>query len=443
MITRIEIDGFKSFENFALDLRPFVAIVGPNASGKSNLFDALRFLSLLAQQAIPAAMTGLRGEPGELFRRTSAGGARSMNFAVEILLGSGGTDPFGTHYETPTRRLRYELSLDLTTGPGGVAQAVSVGREACKPIRRKDDRASWLVSRAPRLTYEHSHVGDFIRPAQNNPRAVALRQDGPHKSGKPRVLPLDGASRTALSTVTTAEFPHLCALRDLLIAIRFLEIDPAAARVANDRLAQPVLLPDASNLAAVLSHLRQRTATPDRPDGVLADIGAALASLVPSVRGLILHDDPSQPRISFALKLDNDMEFSARVISDGTLRLLALLTILHDPAQRGVLCFEEPENGVHEGLIPALVERLREATTDGEIFQVLLATHSPAVMEALQDEELVVADSVIGLGPQAGVRAVRTRMRTGVGPQADLFDPEHMLTRDEVERLLRSPGRAA
>ena len=44
MITRIEIDGFKTFENFGLDLHPFTAIVGPNASGKSNLFDAINFV---------------------------------------------------------------------------------------------------------------------------------------------------------------------------------------------------------------------------------------------------------------------------------------------------------------------------------------------------------------------------------------------------------------
>ena len=442
MITRIEIDGFKTFEKFALDLRPFVAIVGPNASGKSNLFDALRFLSLLAQQDIPSAMAGLRGEPGEVFRRTIAGGANSMRFAVEVLLVGKGTDPFGTPYETPSRRLRYELRLDLTIGPGGVAQAVSVGHEACDPIRKKNDRARWLTERLPSLSYGKSHVGPFIKPIQDG-AALELRQDGPHKSGRPRKLPLHGASRTALSTVTTAEFPHLCALRDLLVAIRFLEIDPAAARAANDRLAQSVLLPDASNLAAVLSHLRRRTASADRPDGVLADIGAALASLVPSVRGLVLHDDPGQARIGFALKLDSDMEFSSRVISDGTLRLLALLTMLHDPAQRGVLCFEEPENGVHEGLIPALVERLRAATDVGEAFQVLLATHSPAVMAALRDDELVVADNVIGIDSQPGLRSVRTRMRIGVGSQPDLFDPEHMLTREEVERLLRAPGRAA
>ena len=44
MLTKIEIDGFKTFEDFKINLGPFMVIVGPNASGKSNLFDAIRLL---------------------------------------------------------------------------------------------------------------------------------------------------------------------------------------------------------------------------------------------------------------------------------------------------------------------------------------------------------------------------------------------------------------
>src|SRR5487761_1930747 len=104
MLTRIEIDGFKTFERFSLDLAQLTAIVGPNASGKSNLFDALRFLSLLAQYDIRTAMQGLRGEPEELFRQTPSGNSDCMSFAVEVLLSRKGVDAFGTNYETPARR---------------------------------------------------------------------------------------------------------------------------------------------------------------------------------------------------------------------------------------------------------------------------------------------------------------------------------------------------
>ena len=109
MITRIEIDGFKTFNEFSADLRPFVAVVGPNATGKSNLFDALKFLSKLAQTDIRQAMQDLRGEPEELFRQTASGIQPKMRFALEVLLPRQGVDDFGAKFETPAQRIRYEI----------------------------------------------------------------------------------------------------------------------------------------------------------------------------------------------------------------------------------------------------------------------------------------------------------------------------------------------
>ena len=87
MIARIEIDGFKTFGNFSLDLRPFTTIVGPDASGKSNLFDAIKFVSRLTQTDIRDAMGDLRGQSVELFRVTRPGFRRPrMTFAIEVLL---------------------------------------------------------------------------------------------------------------------------------------------------------------------------------------------------------------------------------------------------------------------------------------------------------------------------------------------------------------------
>src|SRR5208282_6729607 len=139
---------------------------------------------------------------------------------------------------------------------------------------------------------------------------------------------------------------------------------------------------------------------------------ADLASLIPSVRRLKIRNDTNERQYSFSLEFDGDLNFSSRVISDGTLRLLALLTILNDPDRRGTLCFEEPENGVHEGRVPMLVEFLRGAAnaTDPNIpsFQVLLNTHSPKVMAALRNREIVAADSVVSIDPASRVRSTRT-----------------------------------
>ena len=124
------------------------------------------------------------------------------------------------------------------------------------------------------------------------------------------------------------------------------------------------------------------------------------------------------------------------MISDGTLRLLALVTILNDPQHGGVLCWEEPENGVHEERIPALMELIRSAAGCTEspgaqtCFQILVNTHSPVVMSALRDCEVVASDVVSTLTPETQSRTSRTRMRSGVSS-----DSESGLTRSEVEEI--------
>ena len=438
MLTRIEIDGFKSFEGFSLNLNPLTAIVGPNASGKSNLFDALRFISLLAQFDIRTAMQDLRGEPRELFRTTAHQVSDTMTFAVEILLSRSGEDAFATKYETPAQRLRYELSLGVGNKVGGHPQGIYVRSEQCKPIARKDDQASFLSGM--KISY-NSRVAPFIKMSDLGD-ALLVRQDGRQKHGRPMQLPLREASKTALSTITTAEFPHLYAVKEALTNVKFLEIVPQAARAPSDRFEDRALRRDASNLAAVLARLRQETASRQRPDGVLADIAADLSSLIPSVNKIKVIDDPNNRQYAFGIDFVDGLTFSSRVISDGTLRLLALLTLLNDPQRSGTLCFEEPENGVHEGRIKSLVDYLRTSVAVSveqteTPFQVILNTHSPKVMAALRDDEIVASDSVSYIEPQGGRKAIRTRMRSGVSPSKDLFDPERNLSRAEIERLLQ------
>lgn len=442
MLTRIEIDGFKTFEAFALDLRPFTAIVGPNASGKSNLFDAMQLLAALADHDIHSAMQGLRGEPEEFFRRTSIGYRDRMNFAVEMFLDSEGIDDFGRPYKVPSQRLRYELELGIRHGTDGGPRGVFVHNEHCIAMKRADDRADFLDPRKP--SYGR-YTTPFIR-SDDTGDVLLVRQDGPSKSGSPMRLSLKEASRTALSTITTAEFPHLYALRKALRSIRFLEINPTAARAANDRFEKTTLSPSASNLAAVLNRLRDQTRSDNRPDGVLADIATDLTALIPSVCNVRVQSD-YQRQYSFNVGFTGDLSFSSRVISDGTLRILALLTILNDPGRKGTLCFEEPENGVHEGRIPTLISILRDATEidpdpTQPTFQVILNTHSPKVMAALEDTEIVAADVVSVVNPQAKGRSSRTRMRTGVKPSPDLIDPDRYLVRAEVDRLLQRVGDA-
>lgn len=452
MFTRIEIDGFKSFEGFELDLRPFSVIVGANAAGKSNLFDALRLLSRLAETDVRTSLQDLRGEPHELFRLKSDGSAaRSMRFAIEILLDSNVKDPYGQERALTNTRLRYEVAIERrSVGETGL-ERLYVSHEHASPILKKDDRLLRAYSKKHRdaLTkyafVQRGKKNDFLAvEGKGASREIKIHQDG--TPGRRRSLPLGEAESTALSTIRTAEeFPHLFALREELASLQYLQLDPAAERLPSDLLAPDRLEPDGSNLAKVLARIKAETGTDDRPNGVVEDIRVELARLVPGVVDLAVEKNEAAREYQLFLKMRDDARFSSRVISDGTLRILALLTMLYDPRHRGVICFEEPENGVHEARIGGMIELLRESCTDitiaptgatTELTQIIVNSHSPAVLSCLHSDEIILAETVAVSDPRERFTSRRTRMRTGVTDELDV-DREHQLTRYEISQILR------
>jgi energy-coupling factor transporter ATP-binding protein EcfA2 len=140
MLTRIEIDGFKSFEQFSLDVAPFTVILGPNASGKSNLFDAILLLSQLAATDLRSALKGLRGDPLELFCRQADGSSSpQMSFAVELLLAPQVRDPWGEGVELSHSRVRYEVQIEYRKGDRHLDH-LRITQEAVTPIFKTEDQ---------------------------------------------------------------------------------------------------------------------------------------------------------------------------------------------------------------------------------------------------------------------------------------------------------------
>jgi predicted ATPase len=452
MFTRIEIDGFKSFESFALDLRPFSVVVGANAAGKSNLFDALRLLARLAETDVRTSLQDLRGEPHELFRLEADGTAsKSMRFAVEILLDSNVKDPYGQEKELTNTRIRYEVTIERRAIEGTGLEKLYISHEHAGPILKKDDRLLHVYhkkdhSALTRYAFvQRGKKNDFLAvETHGTVREIKIHQDG--TAGRRRSLPLGEAEATALSTIRTAEeFPHLFALREELASLQYLQLDPAAERLPSDLLAPDKLEPDGANLAKVLARIRAETRTDDRPNGVLDDIRAQLARLVPGVLDLEVERNEAAREYQLFLVMRDKTRFSSRVISDGTLRIVALLTMLYDPGRRGVICFEEPENGVHEARVQGVIELLRSSCTDltippegdrTQLTQILVNTHSPAVLGCLRPEEIILAEAVSVADPKRGRTSRRTRMRTGATDELPV-DREHQLTRYEIDQILR------
>ena len=448
MLTRIEIDGFKTFEKFTLDLSPFGIVLGPNASGKSNLFDALRFLSQMAVNNLRDAVRGLRGEPVELFRR-QADGTRDtkMSFAVELLLAKEVSDPWGDTVKISHSRVRYEVEIELRQDERGLERLI-VAKEAALPILPENDL--WRPygiepsTQFQQVFFKYSRSSPWLTTVQAEGKArFQILADG--QAG--RTHSATNAEATVLSSITSAEFPHLFAIREEMRLMRFLQLDPRQLRRPSSTTAALELEPDGANLATVLARIQALSATLSQPKGVIADIAADLASLIPGVVDVIVEEDQKDREYRIDIGYADQPPFSSRVVSDGTLRVLALLTILHDPQHRGLVCFEEPENGVHPSRLMTLIQKLREgvtATTSVEVdeaepfFQMLINSHSPVVLSCLEEGEAMFADLVSVVNPEAGSVSRKTRIRPVATSNGKQESESEYVSRFEVERYLSS-----
>ncbi len=168
----------------------------------------------------------------------------------------------------------------------------------------------------------------------------------------------------------------------------------------------------AAHLAATHSSSRQRrlqaptwvglpkspVRDPD-PSTIYAQLANRLAVLIDDVREVGVDVDHQRELLTLFACGKDGTKHPARALSDGTLRFLALAVIELDPAAQGVLCLEEPENGIHPKRIPQMLKLLKEIAVDtdepiGEdnpLRQVIINTHSPAVVSEVDEASLVFA----------------------------------------------------
>lgn len=329
MLTRLEIDGFKSLRDFEIDLEPLTVLVGPNGAGKSNILEALGLISRLGKHYRPEEALKLgRGRASDQFWRHGEERAQSMSLVLETL------DPDGSEDSVWAIRNRYQIQL--TRSGVGASERV----EAEKSAR--------------------------LIPAANDPW-LAAHSDWHKKTDWPKDWP-------SFMMDELSFFPWF----------KVLHLNAAHLREASERIDTGELASDASNLPSVLASL---------PETTLGDIRAELVNLIPGLSGfrIVEHDESYQVELQ---TLDGEV-VPARLASDGTLRMLALLTaVLGERARDSLICIEEPENGIYPGRLRRLIDLLREATAWTQYHQdsserpppqVIVTTHSPVFLTALRE----------------------------------------------------------
>lgn len=417
MLTRLKVKGFKNLLDVNADFGPFTCIMGANGIGKSNVFDVIEFLSHLASGTLVDASQRVRGaagirgsDPRDLFWDGYSGHPRNIELAAEMLVPRAVEDDLGAQTEASTTFLRYEVSLgfEAPEGRGSIGRLVLLGESLTHITKGKA---------AGHLPFAHSaknfretvvvgarYGGAFLSTEHTeNGTIINMHGDGGSR-GRPQPVAAARAGRTVLSTVTQSDYPTILAARREMQSWRRLALEPSAMREPDEFRAPQSIDPSGRHLAAALFRI---AASPGAngdvdPESVYARVAGRLSDLTGvGVESLDVEIDDKRDIFTLFLDERGQLRLPARALSEGTLRFLALCVLLEDPAFTGLICMEEPENGIHPENLPAMVELVRDLAVDADrqpggdnpFRQVIINTHSPGVMQLSGNENLLLAET--------------------------------------------------
>ena len=341
-IEYLRVENYRALRKVELkNLTPLTVLLGPNGSGKSTVFDVFSFLSECFQYGLRHAWDR-RGRAAQLRSRGAEGPV-----VIEL-----------KYRERPDLPLiTYHLAIDEgARGPSVVEE--------------------WLQWR------RGSHGKPFRFLEYHEGRGRAISGEMPDEEDQRVEIPLRSPDLIAVNTLGQfADHPRVAALREFITDwyISYLTLDDA--RGQPEAGPQARLSQSGDNLANVVQYLKER-----QPEQ-LEDIFQILRRRIPRLEA-VQADSMPDGRLLLQIK---DAPFEqpvfARFASDGTLKMLAYLTVLHNPDPPQFVGIEEPENFLHPRLLPELAEECRTASART---QLLVTTHSPFFLNGLHPEEVYV-----------------------------------------------------
>jgi energy-coupling factor transporter ATP-binding protein EcfA2 len=369
VLKKLTVKGFKSLEDVAVEFPRMAVLFGPNAAGKSNLLDAVQALSRIgtSRTLSDALSEPIRGYPIEAFAFPAGGLAALLSettasFSLETVLDVG-----KEHY-----LYNYRLAVEIQPGSG----SLSVQDEYLATLGKRGE---------PKGNPSIERVEDQLRIRRKSKPANPRREDV-------------GQNYAILSDPRWSgiEYRAIERCRNELSGWRTYYLDP---RVAMRSARPPSDVRDigvlGEDIAPFLYRLRAEHAK--RFDAVKR----TLRSLIPSVEDLTVDLDKKRGTLDIQVR-QGGKEFSSRIVSEGTLRVLALCALTVNPWSGSLLAFEEPENGVHPRRLELIVELLGSLAAD-QGRQVIVTTHSPlfcdAVLRLAKDHPKEIALLRVRQGP--------------------------------------------
>lgn len=338
-IEYLRVENYRALKNLELKrFTPLTALLGPNGSGKSTIFDVFAFLSECFDTGLRKAWEK-RGRARELKTRGS-----DKPVVIEI-----------KYKEVGYPIITYHLAVDERGGSPVVVE-------------------EWMK-------WKRGSYGQpfrFLDFKEGQGRAVSGER--PDSEDTRRDTKLSAPDLIAVNALGQfSEHPRVTALRQFITGwyVSYLSIPDTRGQPQSgpeERLSRT-----GDNLANVIQFLSERH--PDR----LEQIFRVLRQRVPQVERVLAETMPDGRLLLSIKDAPFDHPVLARFASDGTLKMLAYLVLLHDPSPAPFIGLEEPENFLHPRLLQELAEEARKATASS---QLLVTTHSPFFINALQADEV-------------------------------------------------------
>ncbi|MBF0549297.1 MAG: AAA family ATPase [Deltaproteobacteria bacterium] len=362
MITSISIKNFKSYKEAKMPLAAMTFLIGANASGKSNALEAIRLLSWMAKgnrlddivRQIQGGDPLVRGQPGDLFRNTQ----NSLTI--------------GCHIEGIMEGWE-ELSVEI--GLSG-DQLILAGESVSKA---SESLPLYRVEGPPSAhTDEISIMYNNFKRGKNKPhipcsnrQAIFYQLETPSRFDKSHE-----DSQRIIPAVTKA-------LREILRNIVFLDPRPASMRgypyAGDDEIKE-----NGSNLSSVLFKICSKSKT--EKEKLLDFIRSLPEQNITDIQFIKTDRNDVMVRLkeSFGPK---ERLVDAPLLSDGTLRVLAIGATLLSSPKGALVIIEEIDNGVHPSRADNLVKQIQTIASSRQL-RVLITSHNPALLDALPDESL-------------------------------------------------------
>lgn len=389
MISRIEALGYRCLRNASQDLLPFHVLVGPNASGKSTFLDVLAFASDVVFLGPLEAVSQRAPDLRELVWRREG---QTFEVAVDVMLP-----------EKRRSRLKSEgfegARYELKVGIDPKSDNVAILSETFWLTSRQDtssrpDIQRSLFPQPPQPPKTIIHAAGTKAPKGWKKIVNKVAESGndyfsSETSGWSNLFRL-GPFKSALANLPEDEtkFPVATWFKELLSAgVQRLTLNSWRMRQPSPPAAPRFFVTDGSNLPWVVEQLAKKQH--QRFKEWIQHVQTAL----PDLRAIRTVERSEDRHRYLVLEYENGLRVPSWLVSDGTLRLLALTLLAYLPDTDGIFLIEEPENGIH----PRAVETVFQSLSSVYNAQVLVATHSPVVLSiAKLDQVLCFAKSAEG-----------------------------------------------